>query len=224
MIKRIISVFTVVLLLWSCKNKNIVHQDSFSGDLSNWVVEQMPNGVGDIENGQMHISQENGAVVWFKEKLPAPVVITYNVTMVDKGGKNDRVADMNCFWMANDPQNPSDFFKNSKQRGGKFSSYFPLSLHYVGYGGHNNTKTRYRKHLGNGQRDLLPEHDLSDKAFTIIPNKQNTIRIEVDENSTQFFCNNKLVYDISGAYQTGYFGIRSYKNHMLIDNFLVTKK
>jgi hypothetical protein len=224
--KRKVSLWVCIMVVYSCTHKEILYQEDFSQDLSNWAVEQMPDGVVDIKNGHMNISQQNGAVVWFKKKLKAPVVIEYDITVVDKGGKNDRVADMNCFWMANDPKHPSDFFKNSKQRSGKFSSYFPLSLYYVGYGGHNNTKTRYRKHLGNGQRDLLPEHDLTDDAFRIVPNKKNKVRIEVDANGTQFFCNNKLVYDIAdpNAYLDGYFGIRSYKNHLLIDNFLVTKK
>ncbi|WP_298363867.1 DUF6250 domain-containing protein [uncultured Lutibacter sp.] len=222
---RIVLLLVSTFFFISCETSTkVLYADGFDKNLDNWVIEQMEDGFVEIKNKQLEISQGNGAVVWFKHKLQAPLTIEYNITVVDNGGKHDRVADMNCFWMANDPTN-IDFFKNSEQRGGVFSNYFPLSLYYVGYGGHNNTKTRFRKHFGNGDRPLKPEHDLNNPNFLITPNKVNHIKIVVTENSTQYFCNNNLVYNIEdkNLYRSGYFGFRSYKNHLLIDNFNITK-
>lgn len=223
--------YTVLLLVStlffiSCETKDsIIYSDTFNTNLDNWAIEQMEDGFVKITNNQLEISQGNGSVVWFKHKLKAPVTIEYDITVIDKGGKHDRVSDMNCFWMANDPTSSNNFFKNAEQRGGLFSNYFPLSLYYVGYGGHNNTKTRFRKHLGNGERPLKPEHDLEDPNFLIIPNKVNHLQIVITENSTQYYCNKKLVYNIEdeNLYSSGYFGLRSYKTHVVVDNFNVTK-
>jgi hypothetical protein len=90
-------------------------------------------------------------------------------------------------------------------------------------GGHDNTKTRFRKYLGNGERPLEPQHDLDDAKYLIIPNKKNKIRIIATKESSQFYCNDSLIFDISigNQYTSGYFGIRSYKNHLRVDNFKI---
>lgn len=66
------------------------------------------------------------------------------------GGKNDRISDLNQFWMANDPNNYNLFTRN-----GVFEAYDSLQLYYVGMGGNSNTTTQLRKYRGNGQRVLL---------------------------------------------------------------------
>lgn len=203
----------------------VLHEEKFDQNLDNWIIEQMEDGTVQIDNDALEISQGNGAVVWFKKKLEAPVTIQYEITVIYQGGSHDRIADMNCFWMANDPNSKDDFFKYSSERSGIFSAYFTHSLYYVGQGAHNNTKTRYRKYTGNGERPLEPQHDLSDPAYLITANKKNNIKIKVSNNRTQYFCNELLIYDImdNNTYTSGYFGIRSYKNHMRMDNLVITR-
>jgi hypothetical protein len=206
--------------------KNIlVFEEKFDSNLDSWVIEQMSDGTVEIIDGEMEISQKNGAVVWLKKKLVAPVEISYEITVVDQGGKNDRLADMNCFWMANDPENPDDFFHNSASRGGIFSKYFNLSLYYVGQGGHDNTKTRFRKYNGSGDRPLDPKHDLNQPQYLLKPNHKNYIKIEVSNGTTSYYCNNQLIYNIEdeNLYSAGYFAIRSFKNHLKVDNLRITK-
>lgn len=222
---RIVFLLIISIAISGCNKPNTVYSDSFNTNLDNWVIEQMEDGTVGIDNEQLDISQGNGAVIWFKHKLQAPITIEYDITVVDQGGKYDRVADMNCFWMANDPASKNDFFKNSKQRGGVFSNYFSHSLYYVGIGGHNNTKTRFRRYSGDGERPLKPEHDLSNPKYLIKSNNKNHIKIIINNNTTQFYRNNILVYNVedSNPYVSGYFGIRSFKNHLLVDDFNVTK-
>jgi len=111
----------------------------------------------------------------------------------------------------------------SEKRGGKFQNYHNLRLYYVGLGGHSNTKTRFRRYDGTGKRPILPEHDLSDKKYLIKANKTNKVKIVVDGNSVKYFFNRILVYDVTdpAPYKDGYFGIRTNKNHMWIDDFKV---
>ena len=224
----LVSINLFFMIYFSCINfstNQMIFQDRFDENLNNWVIEQMENGTVKIIDGKLDISQSEGAVVWYKNKINAPAIITYDVEIIDKGGENDRVADMNCFWMANDPENPDDFFANSKERAGIFSAYFPYSLYYVGIGAHDNTKTRFRKYLGNGERPLKDEHDLSDTKFLITPNVKNKIKIEITTDYTAFYCNDVLFYQITDEtiYTSGYFGLRSYKNHMVVDNFKLSK-
>lgn len=156
---------------------------------------------------------------------PLLLKITYDITIIDEGESNDRVSDMNCFWMANDPKNPDDFFKESTNRAGHFPNYHHLKLYYVGYGGHNNTKTRFRRYNGNINRPLLPEHDLSDKNFMITPNKKMSIEIIVKDNYTSYIRDHEIIFTIYDAepYHKGYFGFRTVNNRMEIENFKVLK-
>ena len=140
-------------------------------------------------------------------------------------GLYDRVSDNNCFWMATDPTSPEDFFKNANQRTGKFYDYNTLHLYYVGNGGHNNTKTRFRRYDGNFERPLLPEHDLSDEKFLITANKKMHIEIIVKDSTTSYSRDGEVIFQINdpNPYTKGYFGFRTVNNHMIIENFKVIK-
>ena len=199
--------------------------EDFSTDLSNWTVEQLPGGTVQVQNGQMDIDDFSGCTVWFNEKLQAPLMIEYDAVVVDAGGPNDRVSDLNCFWLAKDIHSANNFFQNSENRGGKFQNYHAMQLYYVGLGGHDNTKTRFRRYAGGGDRPCLPEHDLSADQYLITPNTMNKIRIIVYKNQIQYYRNDILIYDFrdEAPYTSGYFGIRTYKNHMTVDNFTVYK-
>lgn len=199
------------------------HQDSFKKGLGQWVVEQMPGGTVSATKGKMEITDVAGCTIWFKHQLAGPLLISYDVVVIDQGGPQDRVSDLNCFWLATDPRYPQDFFAGSQDRRGQFKDYNPLQLYYVGLGGHNNTKTRFRRYTGDGNKPLLPEHDLSAPEFLITPNQVNHIKIVAHDNTIQYYRNDVLIYDFidPAPYRQGYFGIRTVNNHMLVDNFRV---
>lgn len=202
---------------------NPVIKEDFAHDMTNWTVEQLPGGTVAVKDGQMDIDDFSGCTVWFNEKLQAPLMIEYEAVVVSANGPNDRVSDLNCFWLAKDIHSPNDFFKNSESRNGKFQNYHDMQLYYVGLGGHDNTKTRFRRYAGGGDRPCLPEHDMSDKQYLITPNALNRIRIVVYNNRIQYYRNDQLIYDFrdESPYTSGYFGIRTFKNHMTVDNFRV---
>lgn len=150
-------------------------------------------------------------------------MIEYDTYIIDQDGPNDRVSDMNCFWMAKDPENPDNLFANSEKRHGKFSNYDSLRLYYMGVGGHDNSKTRFRRYTGNGERPLLPEHDLSDPKYLIKPNTVNHIRIIAFNDIIQYYRNGEKMINFKddNPYTSGYFGFRTVNNHMTVDNFKV---
>ena len=77
-------------------------------------------------------------------------MIQYEATVVSAGGPNDRVSDLNSFWMATDPRTPEDLFAHD--RSGKFAEYNLLDMYYVGLGGNGNTTTRFRRYIGDDNR------------------------------------------------------------------------
>lgn len=204
-------------------NTKLIFNEDFSNGMENWLVEQMPKGTVTVKDGKLEIDDVSGCTVWFKEKLSGSIVIEYDVFEIQKGGANDRVSDLNCFWMATDPKNPTNLFAEAKARGGKFSNYDPLQLYYIGVGGNDNKTTRFRRYVGNGERPLLPEHDLTDAKFMLEPNKGYHIKIVAHNGIIQFYRDDQLLVDFvdKAPYTSGYFGLRTVKNHMTVDNFKV---
>lgn len=217
--------FCVLLFLNSCKAQDEISYKNVLNDASNWIIEQQPNGEVHVDNGKMEIIDAKGCTVWFKNKLEGNLKIEYDITIIDNKGPYDRVSDMNCFWMANDPKNPNDFFKDSAQRAGHFPNYHHLKLYYVGYGGHNNSKTRFRRYDGNIDRPLLPEHDLTDKKYMIVANKKMHIEILVKDGYTSYKRDGEIIFEINDKdpYTSGYFGFRTVENHLVVENFKVTQ-
>ncbi len=223
--KNISFIFFILISFASCKVTQKVVFNDVLNNTENWVIEQQPKGKVEIENGKMKIEDAKGCTVWFKQKLAGNIKIQYDVTVVGNNGPFDRVSDLNCFWMANDPNYPNDFFKESEKRAGHFPNYHHLKLYYVGYGGHDNSKTRFRRYDGNVDRPLLTEHDLSDKKFMITANKKMHIEILVKGNHTSYARDGVVIFDINDpeSYTKGYFGFRTVENHMEIENFKVIK-
>ncbi|WP_445737171.1 DUF6250 domain-containing protein [Mariniflexile sp.] len=203
--------------------KTLLYEDDFESSLNNWIVEQQAGGSVNLKDGKMEITDVAGATIWYNKKITAPMLITYDAVVIDKKGPHDRVSDLNCFWLASDPNHPDDFFYKPTERNGKFGTYDGLKLYYVGLGGHNNTATRFRRYEGTGDKPLLPEHDLSAKEFLITPNEINHIKIIVYKGIVQYYRNNQLIYDFldDNPYNEGYFAIRTVDNHMTTDNFKV---
>ena len=94
----------------------------------------------------------------------------------------------------------------------------------MGYGGHDNTKTRFRRYDGNMDRPLLPEHDLSDKKFMIVPNKKMHITHIVNGKQVKYLRDGEVIFELKdeNPYTSGYFGIRTVENHMEIRNLKIT--
>jgi hypothetical protein len=197
----------------------VLFADNFSGNLSNWVAE---GGQPRLTKGEMELDTPVGSTVWFKPELSGNLLIEYDVTVIRMGGVDDRVSDLNCFWMATDPAYPDDLFAAGPQRAGVFANYHGLNLYYVGYGGNTNTTTRFRRYHA-GQRELLGEY--ADPAHLIIPNHTYHIQLVACDGVVEYYRDGERLfrYEDPEPYRWGHFGLRTVQNHLTMDNFRVVR-
>lgn len=195
-------------------------EDDFRAGLGRWVVEQQPGGTVTAEDGKLIIADRAGGTVWLRQKLTAPVTITY----VARVSSQARVSDLNCFWMASDPARPHDLFAAGHGRDGKFGTYDSLRTYYVGYGGNANTTTRFRRYDGTGARPLLPEHDLSAPQFLLRADHVYAITLVAGEDGrVQFIRDGEVIFDWVDPQplREGWFGFRTVNSTIEVLTFAV---
>lgn len=196
----------------------LLYEDNFDEDLLQWIVETdtLSNTEVKIKNKKLTIDVDCGATVWLKDKLSGNLLIEYERTVVVENGANDRLSDLNQFWMANDPNNPNLFTRN-----GTFAQYHGLELYYFGIGGRSNTTTRFRKYLGTGERFLITDH--TDQQYFLKPNKTYHIKTVVYNGTTKVYMDGEEYFSYTDAVPltNGYFGFRTTKSRHQIDNFKI---
>lgn len=207
----------------SQRNPKLLYDRSVLNQRDMWIVEQKADGEVKFSEAGIEISDSSGCTVWFKPLLKQPLNIEYQLAVIDNGGPYDRVSDMNVFWLATDPEHPDNIFFEGNKRSGQFRQYDSLRLYYVGAGGHNNTRTRFRRYDGKGNRPLEAEHDLSSRDVLLTPNIINTVRIEVDGKRVKYLLNGNIIYDIldENPLHQGWFGFRTWRSHQLISDFKI---
>jgi hypothetical protein len=186
----------------------LLYSDDFSGNLNpkRWLAEIEPVGQSEVhtENSKLILNTAGGVTVWFKPRLERNIRIEYDWTVLVDSGRNDRLSDLNQFWMATDPRNANLFWRN-----GKFENYDSLSLYYVGFGGNTNSTTRFRKYHGNGQKPLLKEY--LDRAHLLKANHTYHIVITVVDGRTTFSVDGEVFFEFidPAPLRSGWFGFRS---------------
>ena len=201
----------------------LLYQDQFA-DTSSWLIEQRPGGTVTAHGGVLIIDDAGGCTVWFRSELAAPVIIAYEATVLDRGGPNDRVSDLNCFWMATDPAAPDgSVLATTARRTGAFADYDGLRLYYTGCGGNTNTTTRFRRYTGTGARPLLPEHDLPTPAFLLRGNTTYRIELVAAGGRAQYLRDGRLFFNYLDPQPLarGWFGFRTVHSRIEIRHFRV---
>ncbi len=200
------------------RNEKIIYSETFDKGFSNWKVEfeKPDSSTIQIVDGKLDVSAARGATVWFKPRLKGNIMIIYDVNVLDKGGKNDRVSDLNAFWMATDPANEKEIVRD-----GKFSSYDNLNLYYAGVGGHYNKFTRFRKYNSDGNKPVLQEY--TDAAHLLKGNTEYQVKIIVQNGLVRYFIDDDLYWELKDEkpYTEGFFGFRTTISHQQFDNFIV---
>ncbi len=196
--------------------------DDFTRGLDAWRLETAEPGKVTAENGILRIDVPAGCTLWRAQPLEGPVLISYDAVAVDRGGPNDRVSDLNCFWMATDARSPADLF--ATPRSGAFEDYDALRGYYVGLGGNENTTTRFRRYIGElGNRPLLPEHDLGAPEHLLKGNRNQHIQLIAADGDIAMYRDGQLLFRHKDPepYRRGHFGFRTVKSHLEIRNFQV---
>jgi hypothetical protein len=204
------------------KTAKLLYADNFQAGLSNWLVELEKPGRVVAENGVLDIDVPDGATLWFKHELNGPVMIEYEATVISAGGPNDRVSDLNCFWMATDPAAPTNLFANPRH--GAFREYNTLLTYYVGLGGNYNTTTRFRRYIGSPtDRPLLPAHDLSAAQYLIQPNRTQKLRLVANGSYIAYYRDQQRLFVMRDhhPYTHGWFALRTTRNHMQVRNLRI---
>jgi hypothetical protein len=197
-----------------------IFTDEFHHGLSHWTAEVEKPGKIEARNGVLTIDVPAGCTLWFRPELNTGITIEYEARMIQAGGPNDRVSDLNAFWMATDARSPNDLF--ATKRSGKFEDYNQLRAYYVGQGGNSNTTTRFRRYIGDAElRPLLPEHDLSTQDVLLQPNVWQLIQLEARGNRIRYSRDRHLIFDFTDPkpYTKGRFGFRTTQSHIEIRNF-----
>lgn len=112
-----------------------------------WRVEsESPDYRVSFRGDTCELVAPKGLTLWRREKLKADCAVEYDVQVV-VSDSTDRLSDMNCFWLASDPE-AGDIWKRLGWRNGIFTRCYTLQMYYLGYGGNYNTTTRFRRYTG----------------------------------------------------------------------------
>ena len=199
--------------------KELLFSDDFGKELAaHWVteMEDKPGSTVYTDQQKLVLDTRGGVTVWLKQQLQGNIQIEYDREIMVGGGKNDRLSDMNQFWMAEDPRNENLF-----TRSGKLSDYDSLRLYYTGIGGNTNKTSRFREYDGKGDRVLLGEH--LDTPYLLQPNKLYHIIIVVRYPETSCWVDGRLYFSRRDPdlLREGYFGFRSTWSRQEISHFRV---
>ncbi|MDE7408351.1 MAG: DUF1080 domain-containing protein, partial [Muribaculaceae bacterium] len=174
------------------------------------------------------ITAPKGLTLWRNEKMCGRTTVEYDAMIVTEN-PDDRLSDLNCFWMASDPK-ASDIWARMKQRGGTFVNCYALQLYYMGYGGNYNSTTRFRRYTGDerGITDatyrpaILKEY--TDSAHLLVPGHWYHIKVTTDGLRTQYFINGERLVDYRDPQPLteGWFGFRTTLSRARITNFSYT--
>jgi hypothetical protein len=199
----------------------LVHADDFRQGLDQWVLEAEKSAKVGVQGGLLDIDTPAGLTLWFRPELVGPAMIQYQAQAVSAGGPNDRVSDLNAFWMARDAGGGSPL---ASPRTGAFADYDTLKTYYVGQGGNANTSTRFRRYVGRpGDRPLLPQHDHAAADEMLVANRWRTVRLVADGGLIQYWNDGRKLFELNDPepYTRGWFGLRTTLSHLRVGRFRV---
>jgi hypothetical protein len=230
----------VVLALWVCAHVSaadgealpsspdvrfrvaaVVQRDDFDNGLDGWTLESERAARVMAKSGVLDIDTPAGLTLWRRAELQGPVLIEYEAAAISAGGMNDRVSDLNCFWMATDPGSVTG---PVGRRTGAFREYNTLRAYYVGLGGNGNTTTRFRRYIADAkERPLLPENDRSSPEDLLRANQFQQIRIVADGSLIQYYRDGHRLFEYTDPqpYTHGWFAFRTTQSHLRIRRFRV---
>lgn len=201
------------------------------GGSATWIAEDETGGATLAERGDtLEITAPAGLTLWYATPLRGSYRILYEATVLMEGGPHDRLADLNCFWAASDPEHAEDFFARSEWRGGIFARYNSLDLLYVGYGGNENSTTRFRRYYG--QRFGAPADEVkpligeyTDAGHLLVANRPLRIEIAVTGDRTSYSVNGEELFSrkLAPGEGDGYFGLRLLSNRTRIVGFRIER-
>ena len=193
-----------------------------------WRVEsEAPDYRVDFKGDTCEILSPKGLTLWRKEMMQKGTTVEYDACVVDEGKQGDRLSDLNCFWLASDPQ-AKDLWQRADWRSGIFTRCYTLQMYYLGYGGNHNTTTRFRRYDGNeaGVEDVAKRpailQEYTDKAHLLKANHWYHVKIEsMMTGRTRFYIDGECIVDYLDPQplERGWFGFRTTLSRTRITGF-----
>jgi hypothetical protein len=123
--------------------------------------------------------------------------------------------------MASDPRRPDEL---PSGRSGRFGDYDNLQTYYVGMGGNENTTTRFRRYLGDGQRPLDPKHDLREPRFLLEGNRTYRIKLVFRDGQAEYWRDGERLFCVKDPVPLtkGWFAFRAMHCHLEIRNLRIS--
>ena len=200
----------------------LIFSDDFAAplDTSVWIAEIEPkrDAVSRVytRDSALVLDTRGGVTVWLNRLLKGDLRIEFDRKILVDTGRNDRLSDMNVFWMATDPANANLFTRH-----GRFESYDDLQLYYVGMGGNTNKTTRFRKYYSAGNKPVIKEY--LDAGHRLTANKMYHVCIVVAGDVTSYWIDDECYFTYADPMplKEGYFGFRSTWSRQEIQHFKV---
>lgn len=193
-----------------------------------WMVEsESPDYKVTFRGDTVEIVSPKGLTLWRKEAFTTPVTIEYDACVVTES-PDDRLSDLNCFWMASDPHVAGgDIATRLQERQGVFLNCYALQLYYMGYGGNHNSTTRFRRYDGNEEGITDPEKrpailvEYTDSAHLLQPDHWYHVKLENVADSVRYYIDGEKLVDFVDPQplKEGYFGFRTTLSRTRITNF-----
>jgi hypothetical protein len=177
-------------------------------NLENWVVQVQqrsgsePARVEARDHSLDCLVPGRGCTVWFKQKLPGRVTITYDVLCPtqEPAIKGVEPRDINNFWMSADPVDPDQGLFDSARYTGAFKSYDKMHGYYASTGGRDNRTTRMRRYPREANAEPVEHLALNDKdgkpGYLITPDKVMRVQLVAYDDVIQYIVDGKLIYQI----------------------------
>lgn len=183
----------------------LLAKDNFK-TLDDWVVQiedrgGFPEASVQAKDGTLDcLVPGRGCTVWYREKLPTRIAITYDVVCPthDPAIRGVEPRDLNQFWMATDPADPEKGLFDESRYSGKFTDYDKMHGYYASSGGRKNTTTRMRRYPRSKDGKPVPHVALNEQdnhpGYLIQPNRKMTVQLVAYDDVVQYILDGRLVY------------------------------
>ncbi len=192
-----------------------------------WRVEsESPDYKVSFIGDTCEILSPKGLTLWRKEKMRAGMTVEYDACILNEK-TDDRLSDLNCFWLASDPKE-KDIWSRAEWRSGIFTRCYTLQMYYLGYGGNHNTTTRFRRYEGdeagveNADKRPAILKEYTDAPHLLKPNHWYHVKIESSQTGhTRFYIDGECIVDYLDPQplKEGWFGFRTTLSRARITRF-----
>src|SRR4051812_34957066 len=96
-------ILTIIFNCLVCTSfaQRLIFKDDFK-DTHKWIIEMVPTPNSSVytDHGKLILDTKGGVSVWLNQRLEGNILIEYKRKVLVAGKVNDRLSDLNQFWMA----------------------------------------------------------------------------------------------------------------------------